>query len=102
MGYYTDFILKASSKEALKSMEEEFNFLDQNTEDSLCYHGKWYEHESDMKTLSTKLPDVLFTVRGDGEEYGDIWIKYFKNGKVQISYVELKFDEFDETKLVGI
>jgi len=60
---------------------------------------KWYEHEYDMKTLSSQLPDYVFTLRGFGEDHEDIWTKYFKNGKVQLAKTTITFDEFDESKL---
>lgn len=60
---------------------------------------KWYEHEEDMKQLSLKFPDVLFTLRGEGEESGDVWVKYFKEGKMQISKAEIKLEPFDAAKL---
>lgn len=44
---------------------------------------KWYEHESDLKALSKFLPDYIFELRGEGEEAGDVWIKWFYMGRVQ-------------------
>src|SRR5881394_2305568 len=55
--------------------------IQQNLEEST----KWYDHEADMKALSAEFPKVLFTLRGEGEESGDVWVKYFKNGKMQSS-----------------
>lgn len=77
-------------------------FLYKNTEPiarSLEDSCKWYEHEDDMKRLSLKFPDVLFTLRGEGEESGDVWVKYFKEGKMQVSKAEVKLEPFDATRL---
>jgi hypothetical protein len=42
---------------------------------------KWYEHESDLKRLSTNFPDVLFHLTGTGENEGDIWDAFAWNGR---------------------
>lgn len=60
---------------------------------------KWYDHEDDMKRLSLRFPDVVFTLNGTGEESGDVWVKYFKAGKMQVDKVEIKLAPFDPTKL---
>ena len=60
---------------------------------------KWYDHEAEMKDISRRFPSVLFTLRGEGEESGDVWVKYFKNGKMQSSKAEIKLDPFDPKKL---
>lgn len=60
----------------------------------------WYEHEKDMRAMSEKFADVLFTLRGEGEEGGDIWVKYFLNGKMQVAQAKFVIDDFDESKLV--
>jgi hypothetical protein len=61
--------------------------------------SKWYEHEEDMKSVSKKFPDALFTLRGEGEEAGDVWVKYFRNGKMQVEKAEIKLAGFDPKKL---
>lgn len=51
-----------------------------------------YEHDYDLIEFSKKYPNALFILDGVGEEYPDIWRKYFKNGKM---YRE----DFGESKL---
>jgi hypothetical protein len=60
---------------------------------------KWYEHEEHMRKISLQYPDVIFELRGEGEESGDIWVKYFVNGKMQLCAAKIVFEEFDEKKL---
>ena len=60
---------------------------------------KWYEHEYDMRLVSRKFPGVLWTLTGEGEESGDLWRKYFWNGKMQTARAELIYPAFDESKL---
>lgn len=116
MGYYTRYSITAYNyKNGQKEMiveidssclsfkEDEQMFADDiesivgylPTEDS-C---KWYEHEQDMLTLSQKHPTVLFKVHGEGEVSGDIWDKWFLNGKKQICNAEIVIPDFDPSKL---
>ena len=41
----------------------------------------WYDAEDDIKKLSKEFPNVIFCLSGTGEEGGDEWESYFKNGK---------------------
>lgn len=66
---------------------------------------KWYNHEADMREVSQDYPRVLFTLEGRGEEHGDVWRKYFRDGKMQVTRARVTviedFDsEFDPSKLV--
>lgn len=69
------------------------------------YHGvfeeqiKWYDHEKDMRAYSRKHPDILFKISGEGEEAGDLWIEWHKDGKMQREKAVISFGEFDESKL---
>lgn len=60
---------------------------------------KWYEHEADMRELSSKYPELLLTLSGEGEESGDVWKKYFKGGKCQVAKAKIEIDAFDPKKL---
>ncbi|AXH69627.1 hypothetical protein HWB79_gp185 [Streptomyces phage LukeCage] len=43
---------------------------------------KWYDWEDDMASLSRDWPNVLFALSGEGEEPGDLWKAWVRNGKV--------------------
>lgn len=58
---------------------------------------KWYKHDEHMTALSKKFPDVVFVLDGEGEETGDMWRKFFKNGEVRSAEVEVKYTEPDMT-----
>lgn len=60
---------------------------------------KWYEHETEMKAFSKKYPEWLFALSGTGEESGDIWKKYFVNGKFQSAKAVITLEDFDPKKL---
>ena len=50
--------------------------------------------------FSVDYPEHLFILEGEGEDSGDIWKQYIKNGKSQRCEAKITFDEFDENKLV--
>ena len=56
---------------------------------------KWRGHEDDMKAFSRKWPDTTLRLQGWGEEDGDIWVKYFKGGKMQVSKASISLDPFN-------
>lgn len=60
---------------------------------------KWYNHEDEMRAFSKKFPEILFILEVNGEEEGDLSIKYFKNGKMQRADAVITYAEFDESKL---
>ena len=100
MGYYTKYEVEASE------MIPEFDALMEQVSE---YHGwrdgrleepcKWYEHEDQMRSLSEQHPSVLFTLRGEGESSRDIWVKYFRGGKMQECKARIVVDPFDPAKL---
>lgn len=60
---------------------------------------KWYDHEKEVAAMSKQFPELIFVLSGEGEESGDIWIKYFKDGKVQTCLARIVYDDYDEKKL---
>lgn len=60
---------------------------------------KWYDHEKDMKTVSLMHPNILLILYGEGDDSGDLWVKYFLNGRMQTSMAKIVYEEFDESKL---
>ncbi len=95
MGYYTSYDLKIhadgdryvhdeDAKEELKGI------VDYDPFQESC---KWYGHEEDMQALSKQYPNTIFVLSGEGEESGDIWKKYFKNGKMQVCKAVITYPE---------
>jgi len=105
MGYYTDYDLSVSfsNDSVLKRIvdeeliDENFNYTDGDSE--LCLHSKWYDHKKDMLRISAMFPGVLFTLSGEGEEAGDMWREYYRDGKMQRADVIITIEQFDESKL---
>lgn len=62
-------------------------------------NSQW-DHDTDMINISKMYPDAVFRLEGKGEENSDMWVNYYKNGKVQECQARIVFDDFDESKLV--
>ena len=98
MGYYTSFSLEVDqNQEVIQKFREEndyaSNAFDENgdTEES-C---KWYSHEEEIINFSKKHPNILFTLSGEGEESGDIWKMYVKNGVAQRAKAQVVIADVD-------
>lgn len=57
--------------------------------------AKWYDWEDDMRSLSEVYPHLLFHLEGEGEEAGDMWKAWARNGKVIVVHARIVFDEPD-------
>ena len=103
MGYYTKYKLQVEGGD--RSLIETLRQENQNAMLAFDDYGetfseqKWYDYEEDMKSFSKKHPNVLFVLKGVGEENCDIWIAYFKNGLMQYAKVKLVFEDFNENLL---
>jgi len=104
MGYTTRYELAIDSQNSLEiigNLRREVDYaetaIDENGDTQ--EECKWYNHEKDMKGFSKNYPELLFTLKGEGEEYPDIWTKYFMNGKMQRVDAVISFDQFDKDKL---
>jgi len=109
MGYYTNFELSWIWPPEKFSYEEEAeieNFVSESENygfyDAYDDNGeslKWYDWKEDMKGFSKKYPETLFTLIGKGEESGDLWKAYFKDGKMQLVEAQITYEKFDLEKL---
>lgn len=107
MGYSTTYTLKVYAgeptiRDILEVEGESFEGLDYavDMDGDSVEPAKWYSHEKDMIQLSLKYPEVVFLLCGEGEESGDLWNQYFKNGKKQDCFATIVYDDFDESKLI--
>lgn len=98
MGYYTQHTLTVSDNDIMEHCEriERLSGYSELFEGESC---KWYDHENNMRSYSKDHPKVLFTLEGEGEESGDIWKEYYKDGKMQRCKAKIMFDAFDEAQM---
>ena len=80
MGYYTTFEVTVTPEpdgfaEALEEL------TGQCMDDGYIGDTKWYDCDKDILELSRAYTGCAFRVEGRGEEHGDHWVLYAKNGK---------------------
>lgn len=61
---------------------------------------KWHESDDDMKEFSKKHPHLIFRIHREGEDNPDLSYTYYKDGKMQVAYATITYDEYDESLLV--
>jgi len=104
MGYDTAYNLEISDNTkldtvvgCLKELEVIGYALDENLS---CYDPvKWYSRNADMLSVSLKFPEVLFSLNGEGEESGDIWVAYYLDGKTYEDKAIISLPPFNIDKL---
>jgi hypothetical protein len=111
MGYYTAFKLEISPDDgdtrrkiyvAIKIMGSSYLSDEQSFDDlvdGMLDACKWYDHDEEMSVLSEMVPGVLFTLEGHGEEAGDLWRSYYRDGTMYTYQMPNDFPPFDEGKL---
>ena len=88
MGYYTHYDLVSDDGDVYRHIQDIQAVSGYS--DLFCGEScKWYEHENDMLAYSKNNPSVQLTVSGEGEESGDVWVKWFKGGKMQAWKLEI-------------
>ena len=119
MGYYTDYRLDVCTATKFGDSFTTANcispLIDTQLEDEIekldvfeggdCDSGwygnaKWYDWEEDMLLLSKRFPEIMFTLGGIGEEFGDIWEAYFYDGRVQVCKADIVYPQFDPHAMV--
>ena len=107
MGYYTKFTLRTEPKtefdlDELSEMSDGYGW----EELGQCVYGiddcvKWYDHTKHLRKFTKKIKNknILFILEGEGEESGDIWREYHRNGKSIHYQAILTFPEFKEEDL---
>lgn len=98
MGYYTDYDFSNNSQEVIEAIHALADYPIYGNGGNIQY-AKWYEWKEHLKEVSERFPDEVISIEGEGEESGDIWKAYFKNGKSFKAQAVLTFEEFDESKL---
>lgn len=107
MGYYTDYeVTVTGPSEALKEFEEAADAGETTLDDveysymlkGMEFNAKWYHYDRDMLSVSKRFPELLFVIEANGEESGDIWRAYFRNGKQKRIEPEMNWPEVDFDK----
>lgn len=96
MGYYTTYDISANSSKIQDAIE---NKSGDTFYEGLVSEVKWYSWHQDCLEISKSYADQLIVVEGDGEEQGDQWKAYFKNGKSQVCKAIVTFEKFYQNKL---
>ena len=104
MPYLTFYSLETTFPDGVEPLDQrDWNKYIAHEEVGITYlfemMRKWKEHESDMRRISAKYVDHLFTLKGEGEDSGDLWVKYFKNGKMYAPKTIIRFRPFNESLL---
>lgn len=101
MGYQTYYTLSLDPQNEKKlaeiiETEELLDIFDHEGNATDWY--KWYEYRSDMITVSRRHPDLIFCLRGEGEDREDNWMEYYHDGKFKHLQPELRWPSFEDVE----
>lgn len=111
MGYYTGYEISIEGKSTEEMLElfESSNLIDkdiihdlEDSGDELYIYCKWYDYEDEFIKLSKLIPNNLITIKGAGEESGDVWIHFIKNGLAYHQTMLMEYPEFNEDLLYNL
>jgi hypothetical protein len=115
MGYYTQFELEILEGEADPKLvartlslilsgdsTDEFIQVDDDGTFEFGEEAKWYDHDEDMISLTKAFPGTLFCLSGKGEEAGDMWKVYYRDGTMQICRAQFSYPPYDANKMTVI
>jgi non-canonical (house-cleaning) NTP pyrophosphatase len=94
MGYYTDFDFSNNEADVIVAIESVSGYGE--SENGTYSDIKWYSWEEHIKAVSFEFPDRIIMISGEGEEQGDVWEAYARNGKLKILKAEVTIPKFDE------
>lgn len=94
MSYYTKFDFrraygpKGEYTEALKEIDGCLGGDDISSVEAV--YAKWPDYESDMEHVSKNYPGVVIQIDGTGEDSGDVWRDFWRNGERHHEAMRLK------------
>lgn len=89
MGYYTQYDISNNSPEIKEAINEISGY---KCVDS--HEIKWYNCLNDIKAVSLMFPGQEVHVSGEGEESGDIWKAFAKDGLVYRAEADLEYGPY--------
>ena len=115
MGYLTSYNLVARAENASQTLADaitakakELGIVGYALDEGVLTAGdiefdtfdsvKWYEHDSDMLALSRAFPEVTYRLHGEGEEGGDLWDCYYRDGTLEYCPARLIYPEPERIK----
>jgi len=88
----TDEYLKIAVDNAIQALDV---FEEGNMRSGYYAYAPWSTVDEDMCELSRKFPTVLFELNGNGDDWDDIWVTYYLDGKMQFCPAAIVYPDFD-------